>query len=355
VFFDDLNITHTKGKVLQEDHYYPFGLNISALSSTAPLSKPNRYKLSGNEEQTELDLNLYDFNARMYDATLGRFNSVDPMADLRNALTPYNYVQNSPMTRIDPGGMLDDIVSYGAGGSPLDRDRKNKWNRKEGDGNGQSSSRMGDMVLATCPTCPSDKKYDSNRKSDMNFSYDTENGAYLDGGEVKNDGPTFFRTKWNSTEFNVGVPSSVSGSNSKELNSFSIYSSSSGLAGALKHSNQFGWIGESGIRHSSSYFGQASFAPGLQSTAARIARPLKLLGNIGGVLSFGEVANQMGQGNYAQGALEAGFAGAGLSSHPFGVAASFGWEIGRAITTIPAYQRLKMNTLIPLRMKTFGY
>jgi hypothetical protein len=63
VFFDHLNITHTKGKVLQEDHYYPFGLNISALSSTAPLSKPNQFKYNGNEEQTEFDLNLYDFNA----------------------------------------------------------------------------------------------------------------------------------------------------------------------------------------------------------------------------------------------------------------------------------------------------
>jgi RHS repeat-associated protein len=82
VFFDDLIITHTKGKVLQEDHYYPFGLNISALSSTAPLSKPNKFKYNGKEEQTEFDLDWYDYGARMYDAQIGRWNHVDPLAEL---------------------------------------------------------------------------------------------------------------------------------------------------------------------------------------------------------------------------------------------------------------------------------
>ncbi len=47
VFFDDLKVTHTKGHILQEDHYYPFGMSISALSSSAPLSKPNQFKYNG--------------------------------------------------------------------------------------------------------------------------------------------------------------------------------------------------------------------------------------------------------------------------------------------------------------------
>jgi RHS repeat-associated protein len=89
------------------DSYYPFGANISALSSSAPLSKPNRYKLSGNEEQTEFDFNVYDFNARTYDPILGRFMQVDPMADKRTWVNPYNYVQNNPMIRLDPEGTED--------------------------------------------------------------------------------------------------------------------------------------------------------------------------------------------------------------------------------------------------------
>jgi RHS repeat-associated protein len=93
--------------IIKEDHYYPFGLSISALSSTAPLSKPNRFKLSGNEEQTEFDLNVYDFNARTYDPALGRFMNIDPMADSRVWINPYNYVQNNPLLRVDPTGLID--------------------------------------------------------------------------------------------------------------------------------------------------------------------------------------------------------------------------------------------------------
>jgi RHS repeat-associated protein len=106
VFFDDLIITHTKGKVLQEDHYYPFGATINALSSSAPLSKPNRYKLSGNEEQVDFDWNVYDFNARQYDPQLGRFMQVDPMADAQESWNPYHYSYNNPLLFVDPTGLL---------------------------------------------------------------------------------------------------------------------------------------------------------------------------------------------------------------------------------------------------------
>jgi RHS repeat-associated protein len=92
--------------VKQKDHYYPFGLNISALSSTAPLSKPNNFKYNGNEEQTDFDLGLYDFNARFYDPALGRFTGVDALADHPNQVqqSPYQYSWNNPINLNDPSG-----------------------------------------------------------------------------------------------------------------------------------------------------------------------------------------------------------------------------------------------------------
>ena len=106
VYFDDLRITHTKSKVLQEDHYYPFGANISALSSTAPLSKPNKYKYNGNEEQTDFDLGLFDFNARFYDPVLGRFTGIDLLAELQEFYTPYHFSYNNPSSNSDPSGLM---------------------------------------------------------------------------------------------------------------------------------------------------------------------------------------------------------------------------------------------------------
>ena len=59
VYFDDVLLTHTAGALLQEDHYYPFGLNINALSSTAPLSKINQFKYNaGTEFNIDFDFNM---------------------------------------------------------------------------------------------------------------------------------------------------------------------------------------------------------------------------------------------------------------------------------------------------------
>ena len=104
VFFDDLRVTHTKGKNLQEDHYYPFGLGIRALSSSAPLSEPNKFKYNGKELDTDFDLGWYHYGARMYDPETSRFTTIDPKAHKYNDWSPYLYAANNPIRYEDTNG-----------------------------------------------------------------------------------------------------------------------------------------------------------------------------------------------------------------------------------------------------------
>ncbi|MCE7997147.1 MAG: hypothetical protein HEP71_34625 [Roseivirga sp.] len=104
VYFDDLEIVHTKGAILQEDHYYPFGLTINALSSSAPLSKPNRFKYNGKSLQEEFNLNWYDYGARNYDAQLGRWFSVDPLVEKYMSFSSYASVGGNPINNLEIDG-----------------------------------------------------------------------------------------------------------------------------------------------------------------------------------------------------------------------------------------------------------
>ena len=57
---------------------------------------------------TKNDTILYYFGARYYDSDLSSWLSVDPLAEARAWISPYNYSQNNPVGRKDPTGRLDD-------------------------------------------------------------------------------------------------------------------------------------------------------------------------------------------------------------------------------------------------------
>jgi RHS repeat-associated protein len=62
--------------------------------------------LQQNEWDEEFGLDLHDFDARLYDASIGRFWGVDVYAEKQYPLSPYHYAANNPIMMQDPNGEL---------------------------------------------------------------------------------------------------------------------------------------------------------------------------------------------------------------------------------------------------------
>ncbi|WP_260379194.1 RHS repeat domain-containing protein [Weeksella virosa] len=145
--------TENKLKILEENHYYPFGLKhkgyqplqqiivtpgediasnrttieakfgdigIGIDNSISTGSATYNYKFNGKELQNEFDINLYDYGARNYDPSIGRWMNVDPLAEEFPDWSPCSYGFNNPLRFTDPTGMApEDIIIHGKNNSSV--------------------------------------------------------------------------------------------------------------------------------------------------------------------------------------------------------------------------------------------
>jgi len=119
VFFDNVVVQDITGPLLEETHYYPFGLTMAGISASAlPEKLVNRKKYNGIEFTDELDLDIYDAQLRNLDPQIGRWNQIDPKIENMEMWSPYVSNYDNPIRYNDflgdePGGPGDQIKKIG--------------------------------------------------------------------------------------------------------------------------------------------------------------------------------------------------------------------------------------------------
>jgi RHS repeat-associated protein len=95
-------VANQSGTVIQRNHYYPFGMAFAEGTVAEQSKQP--YKYNGKELDQMHGLNLYDYSARYYESAIGRFTTVDPLAEKYYSISPYVYCANNPLKYVDLKG-----------------------------------------------------------------------------------------------------------------------------------------------------------------------------------------------------------------------------------------------------------
>ena len=145
VFFDNLQVTHVRGALLEESHYYPFGLTMAGISSKAlsfggPENK--KWKFQNQELDDDLGLNWYQFKYRNYDPQIGRFVEIDPLGDDYRFNSLYAFSENRVINGVELEGLEYANYSYNKNGMKEITRATAMESRSDADGKSDASFKM---------------------------------------------------------------------------------------------------------------------------------------------------------------------------------------------------------------------
>ena len=95
-------ITNLEGEVVQHIEYVPFG-EVFIEERNNVWNTPYLFNAKEFDEET----GMYYYGARYYEPRLSLWMSTDPLGEKNPHLSPYNFVSNNPLNRIDPWGLTD--------------------------------------------------------------------------------------------------------------------------------------------------------------------------------------------------------------------------------------------------------
>jgi RHS repeat-associated protein len=106
VFFDNLQVVHKPGPILEETHYYPFGLTMAGISSKAAGLKPNKEKTFQEQKfDDDLGVNYVQFKWRNHDPQIGKFIEIDPLAEKFPYNSTYAFSENKVISHVELEGL----------------------------------------------------------------------------------------------------------------------------------------------------------------------------------------------------------------------------------------------------------
>ncbi len=92
--------------LLEETHYYPFGLIQRGITLQAAGALANKDKtFQGQKFDDDLGLNYYSFKYRNHDPQIGRFIQIDPLSDKYSNNSNYAFAENKVTLGIDLEGL----------------------------------------------------------------------------------------------------------------------------------------------------------------------------------------------------------------------------------------------------------
>jgi len=106
VFFDNMQVVQTRGPILEETHYYPFGLTMAGISSKAAGKLQNKEKtFQGQQFDDDLGINWIQFKYRNHDPQIGRFIEIDPLASKYVYNSTYAFSENKVTGNVELEGL----------------------------------------------------------------------------------------------------------------------------------------------------------------------------------------------------------------------------------------------------------